>query len=347
MSTRIADANNALELAGLSELKRKAKSGDQSQEKEALHEVAKQFESIFMQMMLKSMRQANEVLESDSPFNSQSTKFYRDMHDQQMALELSNNGSLGLSDLIVRQLGGEEGYTPASVLRNDGQFNGQSASQSNNTLLNNRAGSEGIDLDKTQKLFGIERKVDANTGFELPSSRIRRSTAEAATESSSAASERLNFESPQDFIDKIMPYSEQAQAKLGVPKEAILAQAALETGWGQKIIQNKDGTSSHNLFNIKADKRWDGDYATKDTLEFEQGTMVRKQAPFRSYDSIAESVNDYVDFLSNSDRYKSLINNNLNVDQFLQGLQKAGYATDPDYANKISSVVNKIVSFMR
>jgi flagellar protein FlgJ len=314
MTTRIADANNFLEINGLSELKRKAKSGDQAQEKQALEQVAKQFESIFMQMMLKSMRQANDVLEADSPFNSQSTKFYRDMHDQQLALELSSSGNLGLAEMIVRQLGGEEGYTPSSVLRNDG----------------------GVD---SQRL--VSRTINVSeSDSESDESIIRRSPAQQVKQP-------VDFQSPLDFINKIMPYTELAQEKLGVAKEVFVAQAALETGWGQKIIRKSDGSSSHNLFNIKADKRWQGDYATKDTLEYEQGAMVRKKEPFRVYQSLGESVTDYINFLSNSERYQGLLNKDLKVDQFLQGLQSSGYATDPNYASKVMGVLGKVVNLIK
>lgn len=116
-------ARNALDLNGLNDIREQSRAGDGEAKKAALTEAAQQFEAIFMKMLLSSMRKAQEVLESDSPFNSESTKFYRDMHDQQMAVELSSNGSLGLTDLIVRQLGGDDGtFKPSSVLRNDGNL---------------------------------------------------------------------------------------------------------------------------------------------------------------------------------------------------------------------------------
>lgn len=120
MDTKLADARNFLDLNGLNAIRQQSNETDETSKKAALKEAAQQFESIFMQMLLKSMRKAEEVLESDSPFNSQSTKFYRDMHDQQMALEMSSNGTLGLAALIERQLGGGDGnFTPASVMRTD------------------------------------------------------------------------------------------------------------------------------------------------------------------------------------------------------------------------------------
>jgi flagellar protein FlgJ len=314
MNNRIADANNFLEINGLSELKRKATSGDEQQEKEALHQVAKQFESIFMQMMLKSMRQANDVLSSDSPFNTQSTKFYRDMHDQQMALELSSNGSLGLSEMIVRQLGGGEDYTPASLVRSNGN------------------------LDSPRQI-SMSNLVEINEKESMSKTRHPQ-----ADKTMPGASE---FKTPEQFVKTLVPYAQKVEQALGVPKEVFIAQSALETGWGQKIIRKQNGDSSHNLFNIKADKRWAGEHASKETLEFEQGAMVRKKEPFRVYDSISESISDYINFLSSSDRYQGLINKNLNMDQFLQGLQQSGYATDPNYANKIVSVMGKVVELIK
>jgi len=133
---------------------------------------------------------------------------------------------------------------------------------------------------------------------------------------------------------------------LGVPFQVIIAQAALETGWGQKIVKDQQGSSSHNLFNIKADNRWAGEKIQKDTLEFENGAMVKKSAPFRAYESLADSFNDYVDFLSGNDRYKDALNNSTNVEHFVQGLQKAGYATDPQYANKIMATLRTVTNLI-
>ena len=122
----------------------------------------------------------------------------------------------------------------------------------------------------------------------------------------------------------------------------VIAQAALETGWGQKIIKNPQGESSHNLFNIKADKRWSGNKTEKETLEFENGAMVKKRQPFRAYQSIADSVSDYMNFLSKNERYQPALNNAGNVEHFLHGLQQAGYATDPNYAKKIMATLKTV-----
>lgn len=314
MSNRIADAQNFLDVNGLNDIRLQSKANNSVEKGQALQQAAKQFESIFMQMLLKSMRSAQEVLESDSPFNSQSTKFYRDMHDQQMALELSNNGSLGLADLIVRQLGGDsENFTPKSVFKD------------------NAIKTYG-DLEQDQQLN--MPKYRQNTDFSTMT----------LGESNIATS--ANFNEPKDFVTALAEPAKLVEKKLNVPYQVVIAQAALETGWGQKIIEQANGKSSNNLFNIKADRRWDGEKAIKETLEYEQGSMVKKREPFRVYNTIMDSVNDYINFLSNSDRYKDALQKSTNVEHFLQGLQKAGYATDPNYAKKIMGTLSKVTSLL-
>ncbi|KAF7787151.1 flagellar protein FlgJ [Pseudoalteromonas rubra] len=277
--------------------------GDANASEEALRKAAQQFESIFTQMMLSSMRKANEVLEDkDSPFNSSSVKFYRDMHDQQMSMQLSSEGSLGLADLIVQQLSpNRDGYMPSSVLR---------------------------------------------TGAELQSDRIANGEAgqrkaEQQPEVAESASKEVQFDDPESFVSQLWEHAKSAAAKIGLNPAVMVAQAALETGWGKHIIARQDGESSLNLFNIKADKRWQGDSASKMTLEFEQGLPVKKQANFRAYDSLKDSINDYVDFLQSNPRYQEALTKTDNPDQYLDALQQAGYATDPDYAEKIKRVLDR------
>ena len=154
------------------------------------------------------------------------------------------------------------------------------------------------------------------------------------------------FETPKDFVTAITESAKQVEAKLNIPFEVVIAQAALETGWGKKVITTDQGNSSNNLFNIKADSRWSGEKTSVDTLEFEQGAMVKKREPFRVYDSIAESVNDYVKFLSSNERYKPALEQTSDVEQFLHSLQSAGYATDPNYAQKIMGTLKTVTSLL-
>ncbi|MBL4942757.1 MAG: flagellar assembly peptidoglycan hydrolase FlgJ [Colwellia sp.] len=349
-TANFAQARNFLEINGLNAIRQQSKSSDGESKKAALQEAAQQFEAIFMQMLLKSMRKAQEVLESDSPFNSESTKFYRDMHDQQMAVELSSKGTLGLSELIVRQLGGDDNFTPSTVLRSDGnlaQIRKAAQQAASATLIR-----EGIDQNNPFSVFPAVNKnteqVDASL-ISIPFVPPRKITEEAVGISASKQSVNFStplFSTPKDFVSALTEPAKMVQEKLGVPFQVVIAQAALETGWGQKIIKDQQGSSSNNLFNIKADERWAGEKIQKDTLEFEHGTMVKKSAPFRVYQSLADSVNDYVNFLSSSDRYQEALQNSSDVEHFLQGLQKAGYATDPQYATKIMATLRTVTNLI-
>lgn len=349
-STNFEQARNSLELTGLNAIRQQSKASDGDSKKAALQEAAQQFEAIFMQMLLKSMRKAQDVLESDSPFNSESTKFYRDMNDQQMAIELSSNGSLGLTDLIVRQLGGgDDNFTPRTVLRNDGNLEQikrfsdtsetptvQSTIQS--TIQSANLKTAAIPAATPTGTVEILNQRFTPTPF-IPS---KNSVTESNTNEQSVNFSTPSFSAPEDFVSALTEPAKVVQEKIGVPFQVVIAQAALETGWGQKIITDKQGGSSNNLFNIKADNRWDGEHIKKDTLEFEQGAMVKKSAPFRAYQSLEESFDDYVNFLSDNDRYQNALQNTNNVEQFLHGLQKAGYATDPQYANKIMATLRTV-----
>jgi len=370
-------ARNALDLNGLNDIRKQSRSGDGEAKKEALQEAAQQFEAIFMKMLLSSMRKAQEVLESDSPFNSQSSKFYRDMHDQQMAVELSSNGSLGLTDLIVRQLGGDNGtFKPSSVLRNDGNLTVTNNVNSIDNETNKNTKSSNLGKDKqhnslVEKMLSdqnqIKPDIDVPFAGSYPAQSInsnqavnavnhftlseldKRTTKKSGQLESvniSASSASPTFDQPEDFVSALIAPAKKVQQQLGVPFEVVIAQAALETGWGQKIIKSQDGDSSNNLFNIKADSRWAGDKVIKDTLEFEQGTMIKKSEPFRTYQSLNDSVDDYINFLSTSERYQEALQSSGNVEHFLQGLQKAGYATDPQYADKILGTLKTVTNLL-
>lgn len=347
-------ARNSLELTGLNAIRQQSKATDDESKQAALKEAAQQFEAIFMQMLLKSMRKAEDVLASDSPFNSESTKFYRDMHDQQMAIDLSANGTLGLTDLIVRQLGGDsDNFTPSSVLRSDGNLEQIKKTLSRDSVTekslpsdHNRVVSPNSDThfsDTTSLLSLNQGKVPLTNNFtRIPLAPSKENALESNVQEQSVNISTPSFAAPKDFVSALTEPAKIVQEKIGVPFQVVIAQAALETGWGAKIIKDHQGTSSNNLFNIKADNRWDGEQIQKDTLEFELGTMIKKSAPFRAYQSLEESFNDYVNFLSTNDRYEDALQNSGNVERFLQGLQKAGYATDPQYADKIMATLRTV-----
>lgn len=297
-------SRNANDIKGLDELRRAAQSGDSK----ALDEAAKQFEAIFVNMMLKSMRKAQDVMaDEDSPFNSEQVKFYRDMHDTQMANDIASSGSIGLADIIVRQLGKTvDGYMPADALRNDGNL----SSINRHAIVSTQHAQQTVLGNQTIKTF--------------------QSFKTAA------------FDDAQSFIEQLYPAAQQAAEKLGIDPKALLAQAAIETGWGQHMIHNTSGQNSHNLFGIKADRSWQGDRAMVNTIEFEQGVAATKKAPFRMYDSFAESMQDYVGFVKQNPRYEDAVKHSQSPENYFSELQKAGYATDPNYADKVMAVYEGI-----
>lgn len=226
----------------------------------AARQVAAQFEALFLQMMLKSMRDA---VPADGLFASQETHFYQAMFDQQLAVNLSVNGGIGIADLVLQQL-------------------------------------------------GVRESVD------------------------SAAS----WDSPAEFVAAISPEIERAAHKLGVAPEVLLAQAVLETGWGKKIPRHSDGRSSHNLFGIKAQTHWEGARVAVNTLEFEAGQFKPHIAAFRAYDSVSAAINDYVSFIKNNSRYSAALAAGVDAQAYAKELQAAGYATDPQYAKKLTKLMD-------
>ena len=271
---------NTLDPNGLAGLKRAAKDGTPSPE--TLKQVAQQFEALFMQMMLKSMREASF---GDDLFESEQGNFYRDMYDQQLALTLAKQQGVGLTDVLVRQLGGGRaaGVADASPL---------------DTVLQS-----------------IYRQLQVQ------------------------AADRAGARDPQSFTRMLWPHVDRAGRTLGVAPEAIMAVAALETGWGSGVIRQADGTSAHNYFGIKAGADWSGARVAAVTNEYIDGQNVRRQEEFRAYPSVGEGVDDFARFLRDNPRYRTALDQK-DPQAFLAELARAGYATDPDYARKAGAVLS-------
>jgi flagellar protein FlgJ len=315
---KLSNSSHFLDIGGLDSLRAKAQQDD----KAALREVAQQFEGIFVQMLMQSMRDANAVFESDSPMNSQYTKFYEQMHDQQMSVNLSDKGMLGLADLMVQQLDpAASAYTPASVLR---------GGITQPTALNVNMTAQSLSQSKlshaTQASQSLPEVID-----EVVSGKVLPSNAPVN-----------GFNSRDEFVSALYPHAEKAAKALGTTAEVLIAQSALETGWGQKMVRQANGELSNNLFNIKADKRWQGDKAGVSTLEFEQGVAVKQRADFRVYEDIKQSFDDFVSFISEGPRYQEAIEQASDPSSFIQALQDAGYATDPKYAEKVIKVMQSV-----
>lgn len=241
----------------------------------SLREVAQQFEAIFTQMMLKSMRAASL---GDGLLDSPAVDTYLSMFDQQIALDLARSGrGLGIAAMLERQLGG-----------------------------------------------------DAGLAANMP----------AASRAVAAPARVAIAESPVAFVEALLPAARAAAERLGVSVRAVLAQAALETGWGQQVPAGQDGKPSFNLFGIKAGDAWRGPRVSHSTLEFEAGIPVRRQVSFRAYASVAESVSDYVALLASHPRYAGVGGHGESVSEFANALQQAGYATDPAYAEKLVAIAD-------
>jgi len=252
----------------------------------SLERVSKQFESLFVQMMVKQMRQASF---GGGVFDSERTRFYQDMYDRQLSLHLSESGGIGLGAMLRRQLGG--GSAEASATRGLGG------------------------LESYRRRPAPAPRVDSSQIMEGRTASV--------------------MSSPEQFVQSLWPAAERAASSLGLPPEALLAQAALETGWGSQVMPAPGGRNSHNLFGIKADRRWQGAQVRRETLEFEAGVPVRRRENFRAYGSYDESFQDYVNFLKGSPRYAEALAKTHDSQAYFKALQQAGYATDPQYAQKI------------
>ncbi|MAZ88275.1 MAG: flagellar assembly peptidoglycan hydrolase FlgJ [Cellvibrionaceae bacterium] len=283
--------------------------GDDADKQQALEAVAKQFESVFLNMMMKSMREANQAFEDES-MSSNEMDFYQQMFDQQLALSLSKDG-VGIADALVRQL---QRQLPSS-------YSSQGTEKSANPF---------------DMYSDIQRLMESSrTKVMSPKN------GEAVAPIADRAKEDLSLSSPDTFIQQLYPMAEKAAAKLGVDPRALLSQAALETGWGQHMIKGAQGENSHNLFGIKANNGWGGEVATVQTLEYRNGIPQQQVANFRSYDSYQQSFDDYVEFIQSNGRYQKALDSASSTEDYLRQLQSAGYATDPNYANKILDIAER------
>lgn len=303
-------AQSAIDFHGLNQLRQQA--GQGRNEQQTLRQVAGQFESLFVNMMLKSMRQASLA---EGLFDSEQSKMYQDMADQQLASDLSMRGGLGLQDVIMRQLGGARYANSAEAVP------GQTFS---------------IDTVTVRPSLGI--RVNEKIIEQIREAKPQPLAEDTEVVETDMANMPKRFNSPEEFVEKLWPYAERAAEKLGVAPEVILSQAALETGWGKFILADQQG-SSFNLFNIKA-HRWDGDTVAKNALEYRDGKALHEQSQFRAYDSYQQSFDDYVRFLQTQPRYSQALQHVGDPNAFIEQLHKAGYATDPQYADKIKRIMN-------
>jgi peptidoglycan hydrolase FlgJ len=250
-------ASTYTDINGLAALKRDPNSA------QSINAVAQQVEALFLQMMLKSMRDASAAVETDS----NEMGMYQDMFDKQVALSISQHADLGIGRLLKRQLSGKP-------------------------------------------------------------------------ESLAPKSPALPMATPADFVKRMLPPIRRAAGALGIDPKVMLAQAALETGWGQRMPRTADGSSSHNMFGIKAGEEWTGARAVADSMEVANGVATPRRTAFRAYGSIEDSVADFANLLQHSPRYRDAVAAGGDAQAYIAGIGKSGYATDPEYANKLNRILN-------
>lgn len=298
----------AIDANGLSHLKQAAKDNSP----EAIKGVAKQFEAIFMNMMLKSMREATP---QDSPFDNEQSRTFTAMLDQQLSTSLSAKG-LGLTDILAKQLSKASNIATNTL---EQAVSSDSPAVKNGSFLEHFFGNDAA--KSTQ-----QKNTDA-----LQATRLR--PADAAP---------LRGDS-KDFHQRMYPHAEAASRATGMPAHLMLGQAALESGWGKREIMAVDGSSSRNLFGIKATGDWKGKVVEAVTTEYVHGIKQKRIEKFRAYDSYADSFKDFANLITSNPRYKKVMANLSDIQGYAQAMQKAGYATDPHYASKLIGVIQKLV----
>ena len=287
-TTPVNNASIYGDFAGLEKLKSGAGANDPA----AVRQVARQFESLFARMMIKSMRAA---VGKDPIFGSDQAETYQGMYDDQLSLELTKGKGLGLADMLVRQL-----QQSGAIAR----------TAAGSAAPANSAGAAG----------------GASSAPRVPPA------------GSASSADRTGF------ISQVWPEAQQAAQQLGVHPVSLIAQAALETNWGRNIPRSASGGSSNNLFGIKAGAGWSGDSVTAGTQEFQGGAARETSAAFRAYASPGESFRDYVGLLQASPRFSGALGSGTSVASFAAALQQGGYASDPDYARKVTAVAGQVAA---
>jgi flagellar protein FlgJ len=287
------DINGSLAVSGQS-LDRLRLQAKQSPE-QALKAVAQQFETVFMNMMMKSMREATP---QDGMFDNEQTKMFTGMLDQQLVQNISSRG-VGLADIMIRQLS---------------QTVGSGVAQSN---------SEAAPVTPSHAAGALSAPYGDSFAYGIKNS---------------SQSTPLQ----QDFVHRMTAYAAQASRETGVPTHLILGQAALESGWGKHEIRMADGSTSFNLFGIKAGGSWNGKVAEVTTTEYHDGIAGKQVEKFRAYSSYTEAFSDYARMLRDNPRYAQVLQSGQGNPGLAHAIQRAGYATDPNYADKLEKVMNRI-----
>jgi flagellar protein FlgJ len=296
LTPSIFDAN------ALAALKRRTHANDPA----ALKAAAQQFEALFLQMVLKSMRDATP---REGLFDSEQTRMYESLLDQQLGQVMTAKGGTGLAAMIEKQLTRAGGDPTA--------FEGG---------LPLKPNAVPYQLDFPAKALPLPRATDSARPLAPPV------TAPAIGPESAASS------GTREFVNKVWPHAAAASQATGVPAAFLVAQAALETGWGRSEPHRSDGQPSYNVFGVKAGRNWSGPTVEAATTEYVDGVAQQRVERFRAYGSYAEAFADYARLLVSNPRYAPVVGS-LDATSFARGLQRAGYATDPAYADKLTRII--------
>lgn len=310
----VAPLPNIFDHKNLADIKRAARGNDP----EALKAAAKQFEALFLQMVLKSMRDAAP---RDSLFGGEQTRFYESLLDQQLSQVLSARGrGIGLAAMMEKQLS----PPPQGV----------------------QGAEDGLPLERPLRPLPLERQYGAKPiqnpdGRPLPLGSGSMPELPAPSTDRPGGVQGTVSVPVRDFVSRVMPHALDVAQSTGIPAHFMVAQAALETGWGKSMPRRADGTTSYNLFGIKAGREWNGPVAEAATVEFVDGVPERQVQRFRAYASFADSFRDYSTLMLSNPRYAGVLNTSSPA-AFARSLQSAGYATDPAYAAKLERIIGSI-----
>ena len=250
---------------------------------QATQQAAKQFEAVFTQMMMKSMREATM---SGGLLGNDQEKMFNGMLDDQLAQQLASHKGIGLADLMLKQLANTGTTLPPAAMGRQQSLQGRAYNSAD--------------------AIGVADGAPAAAG---------------------------------EFVDRMATAAQNASAQSGIPARFMLSQAALESGWGKREIRRSDGSTSFNVFGIKAGKNWTGPTVEVATTEYVNGQPRKVMAKFRAYRSYDEAFNDYANLISNNPRYASVLASANDAASFATNLQRAGYATDPQYASKLMKIM--------
>ena len=315
--------------------------------KQALYTAAEQFESLLNQFWFKGMREANDEICPDSPLKTSDGGLFQSMLDEQIitGVAKANAGSKSsLTTLLVKQFARSMGDDGKKIIA---EIDGSAGSAAAAPDLPDRrnfgiASSSSVSPLSASPLPAHLRMTDTrNAGnetrdrildMELGSRRAPERIKAYGSADDSRYDSDMSFDSPRDFVAKLMPLARKVARKFGLNPVVIVCQAALETGWGKHI------GADNNFFGIKGNSSWKGRTAVKSSPEFENGRMVNELSSFRAYNSPRKSFEDYASLISSNTRYARAASVSSDPDQYFEEIQKAGYATDPNYASKLKRI---------